>query len=325
MTSPPHLTILVATLTRGRPQMLRALIESWGAMDVPPACDVSCLVVENALRPLSLPVVQAAQPLPNGLRVDHVLEPEPGIPFARNRAAREAIGRGADLLAFVDDDEVVTRDWLLRLVAGYRASDAVLLGAPLRIAPLMGPVGWTERLMYRNIAERYRRKEARATQRAGLHGTPGVTIVTNNWLAETRIFTDHGIWFDESMRHTGGTDAKFHADVRQRGLPTAWVADAVVHEIVPAERLSFRYQFRRGRDQSNTAFHRKLADRPLALLGLFGILPLRLVMVLALAFALPLTKGRTLLPLARGMGWIAGRIGATLGRRSTLYQEVTGV
>ena len=74
MSSLPHLTIVVATLTRGRPQMLRALIESWGAMDVPPACDLSCLVVENALRPLSLPVVQAARPLPNGLRVDHLLE-----------------------------------------------------------------------------------------------------------------------------------------------------------------------------------------------------------------------------------------------------------
>lgn len=325
MSSLPHLTIVVVTLTRGRPQMLRALIESWGAMDVPPACDLSCLVVENALRPLSLPVVQAARPLPNGLRVDHLLEPEPGIPFARNRAAREVIARGADLLAFVDDDEVVARDWLVKFVEGYRASGAMLLGAPLRIAPLMGPVGWSQRLMYRNVAERYRRKETRAAQRAGLRGTPGVTIVTNNWLAETRLFRDHGIWFDETMRHTGGTDAKFHAEVRRRGLPTAWVADAVVHEIVPADRLSFRYQFRRGRDQSNTAFHRKLADRPFAWLGLLGSLPLRLALVLALAVALPFTQGRTLLPLARGLGWIAGRIGAVLGTRSRLYQNVTGV
>lgn len=319
------LTILVATLTRGRPQMLRALVESWGQMQVPPGCAVSCLVVENDSTALSLPVVLAAGDLPNGLALTHVLEPEPGIPFARNRAARESVAQGADLLAFVDDDEVVSPDWLCRMVAGYRASGAVLLGGPLRVAPLIGPVGWAQRLMYRNVADRYRRKEARAAARAGLDGTPGVTIVTNNWLAETILFSRHGLSFDESMRHTGGTDAKFHADVRRLGLRTAWVADAVVEEIIPTERLSFRYQFRRGRDQSNTAFHRKLADRPLAWLGLIGSLPVRLVMVLALALALPFTRGRTLLALARGMGWIAGRVGAVFGTRSSLYRHVTGL
>ena len=58
---------------------------------------------------------------------------------------------------------------------------------------------------------------------------------------------------------------------------------------------------------------------------LLGSLPLRLALVLALAVALPFTQGRTLLPLARGLGWIAGRIGAVLGTRSRLYQNVTGV
>ena len=44
----------------------------------------------------------------------------------------------------------------------------------------------------------------------------------------------------------------------------------------------------------------------------------------ALAIAVPLTRGQTLLPLARGMGWIAGRVGALFGRRSSLYRNVTG-
>jgi len=324
MTDSRPLTIVIATLTRDRPQMLRALMESWGAMDLPPDCTLSCLVVENDSHPAALPVVRAADPLPNGLRVTHVLEPEQGIPFARNRAAREAVARGADLLAFVDDDEVVEPDWLVRMVAGYRASGAVLLGAPLRAAPLLGPVSWLRRLMYHNVAARYRHKEARAARLAGLAGTPGVTIVTNNWLADTRLFIDHGLWFDEEMRFTGGTDSKFHAEVRRRGLPTAWVSDAVVSEIVPADRLSFLYQYRRGRDQSTTAFRRKLEERPLAALTLPILLPLRLIAVILLALAVPFTAGQTLLPLARGLGFITGRLRAVVGLRSTLYRQVTG-
>lgn len=319
-----HLSIVVATLTRQRPQMLRSLIESVGEMQLPANTSVSCVVVENDKADQSSTVLAAALPLKNGIEVRYFLEKELGIPFGRNRAAREAIAQGAELLAFIDDDEVVAKDWLVRLVAGYRASQAVLLGAPLRAAPLHPSASWLERLMHSNVVSRYRKKELRAARLAGLDGTPGVTIVTNNWLGETSLFTQHGIWFDEQMRFTGGTDSKFHAEVRARNLPTAWVADAFVYETIPPDRLSFVYQYCRGRDQSNTAFHRKLEKERWSRLKLLGSLPVRAIFVLALALAVPFTRGRTLLPLARGMGWIAGRIGALFGQRSSLYRNVTG-
>lgn len=319
-----ELRIVVATLTRQRPQMLRELIASWAAMALPHKVHVTCLVVENDDVPRAREIVERAHPLQNGVDIRYVIEPELGIPFGRNRAAQEAIAMGADLLAFVDDDETVAPDWLVRLIAGYRASQAVLLGAPLRAAPHDASAPWLERLVHSNVAARYRKKERRAARLANLQGTPGVTIVTNNWLGETALFSQHGIWFDEKMRFTGGTDSKFHADVRQKNLPTAWVADAFVYETIPPERLSFAYQYCRGRDQSNTAFHRKLERESFARLKLFVSLPIRIFLVVVLAIAVPLTRGQTLLPLARGMGWIAGRVGALFGRRSSLYRNVTG-
>ena len=91
-----HLKVVVASLTRGRPRMLAELIRSWGQMDLPENCDVRFLIVENDSQPASRGVVEAAEPLGNGARIDYVLETEPGIPFARNRAAREAIAQGAE-------------------------------------------------------------------------------------------------------------------------------------------------------------------------------------------------------------------------------------
>ncbi|SPJ25995.1 glycosyltransferase [Palleronia abyssalis] len=319
----PPLSVTVAALTRRRPLMLANLIDSFAALRIPEGCTVRFLIVENDTDPLSRDTVAHRAPLPGGA-LDYVLEPEPGIPFGRNRAAKEAIAAGHDLLAFVDDDEVVAEDWLVNLIAGYRQSGAVLLGAPLGIHPPQKDLSWIQVKMHDCIRRRYAKKATRAARRADLTGTPGVTIVTNNWLGETGLFAEHGIWFDEAMRYTGGTDAKFSAQVKEAGLPTAWIADAHVHEIVPPERLSFGYQFARGRDQSNTNFRRKIDGNPAARWTVLVTVPLKAVSALGLAVALVPTNGATMLDLARTTGWIAGRLGAIAGARSDLYRQTTG-
>jgi len=320
----PPLKITVASLTRRRPAMLAALVRSWGEMQIPDGCEVRCLVVENDDAAHSETVVEAARPLPNGAALSYVLEREAGIPFGRNRAAKEALAEGANLLAFVDDDEVVARDWLVELLKAYRTSGAQLIGGPLRVKKTARRLPLLERLMDGCIDRRYLRKEQRAARRANLDGTPGVTIVTNNWLGETALFGDHGIWFDESMRFTGGTDSKFYAEVKAAGLPTAWAAAAAVYEEIPRERLAIRYQFKRGRDQSSTNFHRKIEKKPGARFMVLIAVPIKLVIVALLVIGLPLTGGRTLLDAVRSSGWIIGRLDALFGRRSSLYKTVTG-
>ncbi|UWR03041.1 glycosyltransferase [Ruegeria conchae] len=319
------LKITVSTLTRQRPEMLAALIESWGEMKLPPDCSVRCLVVENDSSPLSEDTVRAAGAvLPNGAGLDYVLETEPGIPFGRNRAAREALEQGSDLLCFVDDDEVVASDWLESLVAGYRKSSSVLLGAPLRAAGPTGQETAMQRLMLRNISNRYLDKENTAARKATLNDTGGVTIVTNNWLGETRLFSETGLWFDETMRMTGGTDAKFYAETVTAGLPVGWVHDAFVYETIPPERLSFWYQAARGRDQSNTHMRRKLDQKPAkAILGFLSA-PLRLVALLGAILLFPFQPDRRLIQIARTAGWLVGVLGIPFGYKSALYKKVSG-
>lgn len=318
------LSVTVAVLTRRRPQMLSALLDSFAGLNPPEDCDIRFLVVENDDEPRSRAIVEAREgQLPAG-RLDYVLESEPGIPFARNRAAREAITARRRLLAFVDDDEIVDPDWLVRFVAGYRDSGAVLLGGPHGICAAEPGLSWLQRRIHHGLRRRFEKKAERAARLAGLGGTPGVNIVTNNWLAETSIFSDHDIWFDEMMRFTGGTDAKFSAEVKGAGLPTAWVADARVYENVPPERLSFAYQFRRARDQSNTTFRRKIAEAPSARRSALVSVPLKLLGVGWFTLLLLPTNGATLLDLAHTTGWIAGRLGALLDLRSSHYAETTG-
>ncbi|MEM9575429.1 MAG: glycosyltransferase [Pseudomonadota bacterium] len=319
-----HLKVTVAALTRKRPEMVRHLLDSWRDMQLPDKCSVSCLIVENDDTPVTQGMVEGNAPLHENLPLHYVLEVEAGIPFGRNRAAKEAIAKRSDLLIFVDDDEIVARDWLVELIAAYRQSKAVLIGGPLRVKKTDRKLSVLDRLMDRCIERRYLRKETRAARRADLSGTPGVTIVTNNWLGETALFEEHGIWFDEKMRFTGGTDSKLCAEVKSAGLPTAWAAKAAVYEEIPLERLAVSYQFKRGRDQSSTNYHRKLEKAPSAKFNVLVSVPIKIVIVAGLLVALPFTGGRTLLDAVRTSGWIAGRFDALMGRRSDLYKTITG-
>lgn len=319
-----HLSITVAALTRRRPGMVKALIASWGDMDVPENTTIRCLIVENDETPRCQDLIKGLHPLRNGIALDYVLETEPGIPFGRNRAAKEATAIGADLLVFADDDETVARDWLRQLVAGYRQSEAVLLGAPLRIAPPIDGLSTLERMMHKSISEEYTKKEIRNAGLTTLNDTPRVTVVTNNWIAETRLFAQDQIWFDETMRFTGGTDSVFCAAVKAAGYKVGWVKDAFVYETLPKDRLSFAYQYARSRDQINVHFHRKMADRPISRYALILRLPTKLIEILILLVRVPFTGGKTLLKLAKTLGWVAGRVGAAFGFRSKLYTTITG-
>ncbi|MEL7301646.1 MAG: glycosyltransferase [Pseudomonadota bacterium] len=319
-----HLKVVVATLTRERPEMLKKLLFSWSNMALPPNIDAQCLVVENDDSPKSLLVVEACSTFANGLALKYVHETELGIPFARNRAAREALESGADLLAFVDDDERVDSEWLVELVRTHRETGAELIGGPVRVELGLADPSLTERMIFGSLEQRFRRKENRACAKTRQGGTDGVTIVTSNWLARTGLFRDHGLWFDEKMRFTGGTDAKFYAEVREKGLKTAWSHKAIVYEEIPSGRLSLGYQFKRGRNQSSSAFHRKLMKNRLMALTLLVIVPFKLLAVVALIVALPFTRGLTLADIARTSGGLLGRFDALLGRRSDLYEVVTG-
>ncbi len=225
---------------------------------------------------------------------------------------------------FIDDDQVAPPDWLFKMVKAYRSSNAYLIGAPLRATPSKESMTWKESLLFENVRRRYLAKEVRAKRLSSCGAINRVTIVTNNWLGDTRLFSEHNIWFDETMRFTGGSDSRFCRDVRCRALPTAWEPDAAVYETIPRSRLTLRYQYQRARDQSNTHTRQKMKDHTRSVARILASIPFRLIGTIACTIALPFTFGRTLLVVLRGLGLIAGRFEAVFGQESKLYFDVTG-
>jgi glycosyltransferase involved in cell wall biosynthesis len=97
-------------VTKDRPRELARLLASLVSQTVRPD---EVLVVDNGSGP---DVAAAAVAFEASLPLRLVVEPEPGIPAARNRGIREARG---DLVLFTDDDCEADPRWVERLVRPF--------------------------------------------------------------------------------------------------------------------------------------------------------------------------------------------------------------
>ncbi|TNC46919.1 glycosyltransferase [Rubellimicrobium rubrum] len=102
------LSVSVVVCTRERPEDLRRCLASLALCEPQPA---EIIVVDNAPSTDSTAAVVREFP---GVR--YLLEPEPGLSYARNAGARVASG---DVVAYTDDDVEVRPDWVGSLVLPF--------------------------------------------------------------------------------------------------------------------------------------------------------------------------------------------------------------
>ena len=109
----------VILCTRNRADDLAAALAALGRLEQPPGCEVEVVVVDNASTDHTARVVQEARAaLPFPLLAPR--EEERGLGAARNCGLRCASG---DIIVFTDDDCIVARDWLTRIVAHFIGED----------------------------------------------------------------------------------------------------------------------------------------------------------------------------------------------------------
>jgi succinoglycan biosynthesis protein ExoM len=162
----------------------------------------------------------------SSLALTYCVEPEQNFARARNTALAHAKG---DLVAFIDDDELPVKDWLLRLfqtLTSYRA-DAVL-----------GPV----------LAQ-YERTAPSWVRKGGFFDRPrhqtGTVIAwpearTGNVLFAKEIVTKIDGPFLPQFG-SGGEDVDFFRRLAAAGRTFVWCDEAVAYELVPPHRCTIRF------------------------------------------------------------------------------------
>lgn len=241
--------LVVAVLTYRRPDRIAALVpvlveQAAGLARRAEGVEVSVLVVDNDPAGTGAEAVtEVAERLAVGsvCPVAVVVEPEPGISAARNRALWASGDQ--DLLVFVDDDEVPHPGWLGALHATYRATGADAVAGAVVSRYAVEPEPWV-------IAGGF-------YDRAHRRGLPtGSTIpvaATNNLLLDLRVVRQAGLAFDPALGLSGGEDSHFTSALTAAGGRIVWCAEAVVSDVVPADRLTRHYLLARSAGLANAS------------------------------------------------------------------------
>jgi glycosyltransferase involved in cell wall biosynthesis len=220
--------ISVCICTFKRPDLLMRTLDSLAGQETDNLFDYSIVVVDNDAAESSRALVSSfAAKTP--LRIFYVTEPKSNIALARNRAVESAEG---DLVAFIDDDEIPPKRWLVNL---YRAliecrADGVL--GPVVPHFDSEPPRW---VVSSKIYERRKHFTGEV-----LDWRDGRTA--NVLLKRTAVSAQKPPFRAEFLT---GEDVDFFRRAIDAGGRFVWCQEALVYEVEPPERWRRRYLVRK--------------------------------------------------------------------------------
>lgn len=251
-------SVVIAVLTYQRPDDIALALPRLLQQAAGSPIEASVLVVDNDPSGSARPVVEAF----NFPHLRYVNETHPGISAARNRALAESLH--ADLLVFIDDDEVPVENWLNLLLAQHSAGFPAAVAGPVISEYAVEPSDWIK------VGEFF-------TRRRMTSGTPLAVAATNNLLLDLHQIRAMELVFDERFGLSGGSDTLFTRQIVTKGGRMAWCDEAIVIDRVPTNRLTrdwvLRRALRSGNSWSRVATH--LASGPREQLATRGTLVAR--------------------------------------------------
>jgi succinoglycan biosynthesis protein ExoM len=198
------------------------------------------IVVDNSPNPETEAICQRAAPrLP--ISVLYVTEQRPGITHARNRGVEVALDRGADFVAFIDDDDQPQSDWLIQLLDRQAVTGADLVFGSWILDTQM-PQWARESGIFRSPIK------AKHENKGGRYGLPGCASTCNALVGRDileRVATT-GPVFSHSFRFSGGEDKDFFIRAQSLGARMASADMSVVHRNHEPDRYTARGLLKRG-------------------------------------------------------------------------------
>jgi succinoglycan biosynthesis protein ExoM len=238
-----HISVCICTYHRN--PMLERLLVGLAAQETSGAFDFSAVVVDNdPAGPARETVERLRAKLP--LEIVFGIEPVRTIPAARNHALRLARG---NYIAIIDDDEFPPSDWLLTLHRAVRL---------FKVDGVLGPV-----IPYFESRPPAWLVKGRFCERPVLRtGTllDWNQTRTGNVLLAKDVFDVQGLSFDLKWQ-TSGSDRAFFKRAMAAGFRFVAVAEAPVYEIVPPERWTKSYYWKRALVHGYNSYRNSRSER----------------------------------------------------------------
>ncbi len=188
------------------------------------------------------------------INIRYIPESKKGVSNARNTGIRES---KSDIIVFIDDDATADPLWLDSISRSFSTSDNVLVAGG-KVVPLwsQSPPEWLGESLYRMLSVIDWGDKPRSLK------WPERLIGTNIAFRK-EVFEQFGM-FDERLGRFGNNligseEVELQKIVMDKGYLVYYCPDAVVHHLVPPERMEKEYFFRRayGSGQSDAILAQK--------------------------------------------------------------------
>ncbi len=210
-----HISICICTYKR--PELLAALLDALLSLETGGLFHYSLVIIDNDERGTAEPVISSFRNK-SPFEAIYQIERVQNISLARNRAILNARGTH---IAFIDDDEIPDRDWLLmlyRTLCRFQADAALGPVLPSYTEP---PPRWVVKGRF------YERPSYATGTRIGW--TQGRT---GNILIKRGLFLSESDLFDPKFG-SGGEDQDFTRRMLKKGHVFVWCNEARAYEAVP--------------------------------------------------------------------------------------------
>ncbi len=227
--------------TRDRSEMLREALVSLENLVIPNEVSIQLLVCENGVSNTAEKiVVDLKQKLP--FKVKFIIEEKEGIVYMRNRILDEAIKSESEMLAFFDDDEVVDKNWLVKLLeAKEKFSADIVQGHIIQNFPDVDNLDLVKEFFPGSF-----KKET---------GADLLEAYTNNVLFDLSLVRNSSIRFDAKFNLTGGSDSFFFSQLKKNSASIIFCKEAIVTEKIPTSRASIDWVLSRFYRNGYTKYH----------------------------------------------------------------------
>jgi succinoglycan biosynthesis protein ExoM len=220
MTAPSQISVCIAT--HRRPSGLERLLESLVTQERAPPFDV--IVVDNDKERSGEPVAERFR---GQLDLTYLVEPVRGIARTRNRAVAAA---RAPFVAFIDDDEWATPDWLLQMSAVASQSNADVV------------IGRVECVFDAEVPDYIRSCGLFDAQVLTNHAAvPWWRTFTGNTLVRRAALPDVAAPFATRYDMTGAEDIQLFKRMIESGARVVAAANSLAFEHRPAARANWRW------------------------------------------------------------------------------------
>lgn len=225
---------VICVCTYKRPDGIRLLLNALAQLDGVKvdggnnvgASDIEICVVDND-------AAGEGAHICNNLAADYpflvhaMVEPQAGISPARNAAVNHALTRNPVFLAFLDDDERPEPQWLNELLRVQSTTGADVVGGPTLSEFPDNVPDQVKQNPYFGADLGFNDMQRCQLQAAG------------NFLIKADVInTMAPTFFHPAFAHSGGEDLAFFTQLAKNGAVMYWAANAIVHEAVPANRLT---------------------------------------------------------------------------------------